>query len=315
MTTQRKAHQKGPGEREDVVPEEKGPSRRRFIQWLAAAGAVIAPLPWVSFAEKERPAGSSPTTPSPQDGAQTTPRRQWVMVIDLRKCDGCVSIDAPPQCTEACIREHFVPEGQQWLQIYEQQTPGGGSFFQPTPCYQCENAPCVNVCPVGATYHNEDGIVLIDHLRCIGCRFCMAACPYQRRFFNWGDPNLPPEAAFASYSPEYPVPAKRGTVIKCMFCVHRLRLGRLPACSEGCPMRAIYMGDLNEDVATNGLEVVQLSTFLAENNAYRYKEELGTQPRVYYIPGHGQEFGRKAQDERDLLPVTWDYGLLGSLGH
>ncbi|HLE81142.1 MAG TPA: twin-arginine translocation signal domain-containing protein, partial [Dehalococcoidia bacterium] len=104
MTTQRKAHQKGPGEREDVVPEEKGPSRRRFIQWLAAAGAVIAPLPWVSFAEKERPAGGSPSTPSPQDGAQTTPRRQWVMVIDLRKCDGCLSIDTPPQCTEACIR-------------------------------------------------------------------------------------------------------------------------------------------------------------------------------------------------------------------
>jgi molybdopterin-containing oxidoreductase family iron-sulfur binding subunit len=111
---------------------------------------------------------------------------QWCMVIDLRKCEGCVTIDEPPQCTQACIAMHFVPDGQKWIEVYKVGQSGGGSYYMPTPCYQCENAPCVKVCPVKATYHNDEGIVLIDHDRCIGCRLCMGACPYQRRFFNWG---------------------------------------------------------------------------------------------------------------------------------
>jgi dimethyl sulfoxide reductase iron-sulfur subunit len=137
---------------------------------------------------------------------------------------------------------------------------------------------------------------------------CMAACPYQRRFFNWGAPELPPEAAFAEYSPEYPVPAKKGTVIKCMFCAHFLRNGRLPYCVAGCPMKALYMGDLNQDIATNGTDQVQLSRFLDERNAHRYKEELGTQPRVWYLPGHGEAFGRHPKDARLFHPTTWSWG-------
>jgi molybdopterin-containing oxidoreductase family iron-sulfur binding subunit len=233
---------------------------------------------------------------------------QWCMVIDLRKCEGCVTIDQPPQCTQACIAMHFVPEGQKWIEVYKREQPGGGSYYMPTPCYQCENAPCVKVCPVKATYHNEEGIVLIDHERCIGCRLCMAACPYQRRFFNWDKPDLPPAAAFVKYSPDFPVPAKKGTVIKCMFCSHLLKIGKLPGCVEGCPMKAIYMGDLNRDTISNGVEVVKLSKFLDENNAYHYKEELGTQPRVWYLPGHGQVFGRKTQDLRELKSTTWPKG-------
>ncbi len=234
--------------------------------------------------------------------------RAWCMVIDLKKCEGCVTIDTPPQCTQACISGHFVPKGQQWIEVYEKELPGGGSYFMPAPCYQCENAPCVNVCPVAATYHDKDGVVLIDHHRCIGCRMCMAACPYQRRFFNWGTPELPPEAALAEYSPLYPVPAIKGTVIKCMFCAHFLRDGKLPYCVTGCPMKALYMGDLNENIASNGVEVVALSKFLDDNNAYRYKEELGTQPRVWYLPGHGQDFDRKPDDSREIKPPTWPWG-------
>ncbi|MBI4303584.1 MAG: 4Fe-4S dicluster domain-containing protein [Chloroflexi bacterium] len=230
------------------------------------------------------------------------------MVIDLKKCEGCVTIDAPPQCTQACIAGHYVPKGQEWIQVFEVGLPTGGSSFMPTPCFQCENAPCVNVCPVSATYHNEDGIVLIDHRRCIGCRLCMAACPYQRRFFNWTTPELPPEAAFAEYSPFYPVPAVKGTVIKCMFCAHMLEDGKLPLCVTGCPMKALYMGDFIEDFASNGNEVVKLSKFLADNDAFRYKENLGTQPRVWYLPGHGQLLGRKADDPRQFKPPEWTWG-------
>lgn len=230
------------------------------------------------------------------------------MVIDLKKCDGCVSRDTAPQCTQACIQGHFAPRGQQWIQVYQVKLPGSGSFFLPAPCFQCENAPCVNVCPVAATYHDEDGVVLIDHRRCIGCRLCIAACPYQRRFFNWGKPELPPEAALSVYSPLYPVPAVKGTVIKCMFCAHLLPHGRLPFCVASCPSKALYMGELNEDIASNGQEVVKLSKFLDENDAFRYKEELGTKPRVWYLPGHGQDIGRNADDPRPLKTPIWPWG-------
>jgi len=164
---------------------------------------------------------------------------------------------------------------------------------QPIPCMQCENAPCVQVCPVGATYHDASGVVLVDHNRCIGCRLCMAACPYDARVFNWVQPPTPPEAALVTYSPQFPVPHRKGTVSKCMLCAHRTANGELPACAAGCPMKAIYLGDLTTDVATNGDEVVKLSTFLSENHAYRYRGELRTRPRVYYIPGHGEAFGRR----------------------
>ncbi|MBI4301128.1 MAG: 4Fe-4S dicluster domain-containing protein [Chloroflexi bacterium] len=272
-------------------------NRRDFLKWSAVGGVALAIPPSLGALVRKQPARQG-------ESLSKTKLRQWVMVIDLKKCDGCVTIDKPPQCTEACIKGHYVPEGQQWIEVYQHELPGGGTYFMPTPCYNCENAPCVNVCPVGATYQTPEGIVLIDNNRCIGCRLCMAACPYQRRFFNWGQPKLPPEAHFVKSSPEFPI-AKKGTVIKCMFCAHHVVNGELPHCVSGCPMKALYFGDLNEDVATNGVEVVQLSQFLAENNAYRYKENLGTQPRVYYLPGHGEVFGRKATDPAKRQESSW----------
>ena len=215
------------------------------------------------------------------------------MVIDLRKCEGCVTIDKPPQCTEACQKDHGLSEGQTWIKVFEQPLPGGHYFFMPRPCMHCENAPCLNVCPVDATYRDETGNILVDQDRCIGCRLCMAACPYGARYFNWGDPPAAPASPSAQRSPDYPVPQRRGTVGKCMFCAHKTESGGLPACAEGCPMKAIYFGDLLEDVASNGSETVQLSRFLDDNTAFRYKEELGTRPRVWYIPGHGQDSGHK----------------------
>jgi molybdopterin-containing oxidoreductase family iron-sulfur binding subunit len=228
------------------------------------------------------------------------------MIIDLRRCDGCQSIGLPPQCTTACIEGHFAPEPMQWIEVYEHELEGEGTRFVPTPCQQCQNPPCVNVCPVGATFSAPEGPVLIDQDRCIGCRICMAACPYDRRFFNWGDPPVPPEALLAEYDLELQVPARKGTVMKCDFCPDMVRSGTLPYCIQACPHRAIYYGDLEEDLATNGRELVSITRFLANNDAFLLKEELGTQPRVFYVPGHGQDVGRDPT-RTGHLPIRWPW--------
>ncbi len=235
--------------------------------------------------------------------------RRWAMVIDLRRCDGCQSVGKPPQCTRACIEGHYAPEPMEWIQIYEQPISGGATQFVPMPCQHCQNAPCVNVCPVGATFHTPEGTVLIDQQRCIGCRICMEACPYDRRFFNWGSAPIPPETLFMQYDVEHQSPAIKGTVMKCDLCPDMARTGKLPYCSEACPNKAIYYGDLEEDLATNGAEVVTLSRFLATQAGYRQKEDLGTEPRVYYIPGHGEAVGRDPY-RKGRLKTVWPWQQL-----
>ena len=143
---------------------------------------------------------------------------------------------------------------------------------------------------MGASFRADDGIVLVDPNRCIGCRMCMAACPYEARYFNWNDPPAIPGRFPSAPTPQLPVPQLKGTVGKCTMCSDRLPYGQLPHCVMGCPMGVIYIGDLVTDVAVNGLgNAVKLSTFLSSNDAVRFKDELNTLPRIYYILGHGQD--------------------------
>lgn len=206
------------------------------------------------------------------------------MVIDLAKCDGC------GRCTQACAKMHFIPDDPPYHRQYipvlvMHDAKLAAPYYFPRPCFHCDVPPCTKVCPVNATYKTQDGTVLIDNERCIGCRFCMAACPYGARSFNWGPPQTPPAAESHGYSPEWGYPRRIGTVEKCDFCPEHAAMGMLPACTSGCPMRAIYYGDQNEDAVTNSAgETLQLSKLLRDRAGYRDMESLGTQPRVYYLP-------------------------------
>ena len=274
------------------LPDQKQVPRRRVLSFLSIGAFSLAPMTLLPALLRKGLTSGGRRSVAPVAFTEDGRIRQWGMVIDLRYCDGCQGIDLPPQCTAACIEGHFAAEPMEWIEVFEHELAGGGSNFIPTPCQSCQNPPCVNVCPVGATFSAPEGHVLVDQKRCIGCRMCMAACPYDRRFFNWGKPPVPKEAHHAEYSAEHQTPPMRGTVMKCDFCPDMARAGRVPHCVQGCPNNAIYYGDLEEDLATNGEEVVTFSRFLSENNVFRQKEELGTKPRVFYIPGHGEAVGR-----------------------
>jgi molybdopterin-containing oxidoreductase family iron-sulfur binding subunit len=180
---------------------------------------------------------------------------------------------------------HFVNEEQNWIKVYSMQDgENTAPYWQPTTCMHCDEPPCVKVCPVDATFKREDGIVLIDNERCIGCRFCMAACPYSTRVFNWASPVLPKAAESMEYSPETSCPPKVGTVGKCDFCPDMVRKGELPHCVSACPNGVFYFGDMNEDTITNGEETVRFSKLIRDRSGYRLMEDFGTKPRVYYLP-------------------------------
>jgi len=264
-------------------------SRRRFMKWAASVGVAAAGgMALSNFAETR----SKFTAMAQMAGGG---QRRWVMVIDLERCNGC------QKCTQACVDEHHIPPAwgnpnyngyQEWIKVvHTSSDPNDAAQFLPMPCFNCQNAPCVKVCPVGATYYNDEGLVVIDNTRCIGCRFCMAACPYDRRYFNWGEPPHTPDEQFINYTPDYPVPHRKGTTEKCNWCSHRVRMGRLPACVEACHkegMNAIFFGDANEDAITNGQETLVLSETLARRSGYRFREELGTEPSLYYLPPSGK---------------------------
>jgi molybdopterin-containing oxidoreductase family iron-sulfur binding subunit len=211
--------------------------------------------------------------------------KKFVMVIDLSRCKSL------KKCQEACNHMHHVHQGQNWIKIYPmQEAEHTAPYWQPTTCMHCDEPPCVKVCPVDATFKRKDGIVLIDNTRCIGCRFCMAACPYSSRVFNWEDPGLPKEIADLPYSCETSVPQKKGTVGKCDFCPDRARQGKLPHCVEACPNGVYFFGDLLEDSVTNGSETFRFSDLLRDKAGYRLLEDLGTKPSVYYLPPAARNF-------------------------
>jgi molybdopterin-containing oxidoreductase family iron-sulfur binding subunit len=213
------------------------------------------------------------------DARKGIPGKKFVMVIDLSRCKNL------KKCQAACNKMHFVTEGQNWIKIYPMQdAPHTAPYWQPTTCMHCDEPPCVKVCPVDATFKREDGLVLIDNERCIGCRFCMAACPYSTRVFNWDEPVLPLEVLQREYSSETSVPPKIGTVNKCDFCPDMAREGKLPHCVSACPNGVFFFGDLNEDTVTNGAETFRFSQLIKDKAGYRLMEDLGTKPRVYYLP-------------------------------
>lgn len=221
---------------------------------------------------------------------------RWGMVIDLDRCTGCQA------CVIACKAENnipFVGEEQahagreiSWMEIITEVHQEGETTrmrFVPRPCFHCDNAPCVKVCPVHATYINPEGLVAQVYHRCIGCRFCMAACPYTAKYFNWYKYDVPDEMK-NQHNPDVSVRDK-GVVEKCTFCHHRLLKARdkarfedremtatdyVPACEESCPAGAIVFGDLDDADS-------QVARLARSSRASRLLEELGTEPKVYYL--------------------------------
>ncbi|MCF8221819.1 MAG: 4Fe-4S dicluster domain-containing protein [Bacteroidales bacterium] len=220
-------------------------------------------------------------------GREGIKSRRWVMVIDLSKCRNA------RQCVNACQSAHQLRPYEYHINtLIMKEDQGTPPYFMPKPCQHCDNPPCVSVCPVDATFKRQDGIVLIDNERCIGCRFCIAACPYSARIFHWEKPKNAEANKDMTYDVELNVPQKKGTITKCLFSADRLREGELPYCVSACPNGVFYFGDENEDAVTNGTtkETVRLSTLLEDNGAYRLMPELGTDPRVYYLPPRNRLF-------------------------
>lgn len=290
--------------------EEK---RRKFIK-LAMAGAGISVLGAFAYANRNAldllDRQSLGYTVGNYDELPDDPNKHWGFIIDTGKCDGCENLEAPEdnhgekqRCTYACRTSHFYQYAdppQYWIRVYELgDETTTGRFFFPKPCQNCQDAPCKRVCPTGATFQRKDGTVLINHDICIGCRICMAACPYETRFFWFKDPSKDNELVPKSvdYSPEYPVPHTRGTVIKCDLCVHNAYNNQLPHCVTACPQGALYFGDLNEDAVSNGEEVIPVKETLERYGGYRYKEEEGTQTSVFYLP---------PRPDADVAPLNID---------
>lgn len=204
------------------------------------------------------------------------PEPKWGMVIDLQKCVGCDS------CTVACKAENQTPHGVNFNVVIEEETgvfPNVRRVNLPRPCMQCDNPPCVPVCPVNATYKNSDGVVVIDSERCIGCRYCIAACPYGARSFDFGESyDQEFDGAGQMTVPDYGLstPPPQGIVRKCTFCTHRTMRGEEPACCETCIGDARLFGDLNDPTSV-------VSKLASSSRAFRLKEELGTEPSVYYL--------------------------------
>jgi Fe-S-cluster-containing dehydrogenase component len=230
-----------------------------------------------------------------QYGAEVTisdhrpePGVQFGYALNLSICIGC------RKCAEACHIEnnHDRPSQQSYIRVFEMEkgsmdmgkgttdynhpVPHPDKFYMPVQCQQCERPPCVSVCPVEATWKEDDGIVVVDYNWCIGCRYCQAACPYDARRFNWTKPEIPKEEInpVQSYLSNRIRP--QGVMEKCTFCLHRTREGRLPACLEACPTGARVFGNLLDPDS-------EIRWVLKNKRVFVLKEELGTRPRFFYF--------------------------------
>lgn len=274
-------------------------SRREFITAtsLTVAGLALGTVPMLSvFAAEKEGAGTAarelehapefdytPTTvyyakPAPKD-------TKFAMVIDVKACIGC------RKCVWACVKENNIgrDSGFTYINVVEMEagkieletsnpyyTEGGDpeKWYLPIQCMHCDKPPCVQACPVTATRKEADGLVIQDYRKCIGCRLCMVNCPYHARHFNWKEPYIPP--AEINHNPAVPI-RPTGVVEKCTFCIHRVREGLETRCTEVCPVRARKFGNVLDPKS----EVAQL---LANRRLlFRLKEELGTEPSIYYV--------------------------------
>jgi len=226
--------------------------------------------------------------------------KKWIWVIDLSKCRNA------RKCIEACQNAHHLRPYEYHINtLVMQESVNTPAYFMPKPCQHCDNPPCVSVCPVDATFKRQDGPVLIDNERCIGCRFCMAACPYSARMFHWEDPRDAESDKGKEYNVELNIPQKKGTISKCLMSCDRLRENKLPYCVSACPNGVYYFGDENEDAVTNGTtkETVKLSELLEKNGGYRLMPELGTEPRIYYLPPKNRlfDFKKERSEIKDFI--------------
>lgn len=212
--------------------------------------------------------------------------------LDLSRCVGC------RRCVYACVKENNQSRDPQiqWIQVLQmekekgidfahstihynpEKVPEPGHFYVPVQCQQCKNPPCVKVCPVKATWQEPDGIVVVDYNWCIGCRYCMAACPYGARHFNWGEPDIPKEELNPDMHYLGNRPRMKGVVEKCTFCVQRTREGKYPACVEICPVGARKFGNLLDSKS-------EIRYILENKRVLVLKQELNTQPKFYYFFG------------------------------
>jgi len=215
--------------------------------------------------------------------------------LDISRCIGC------RRCVDACVQENNQSRDPeiQWIRVLEferervvrgfeledgnpyydhEQAPAEGMVYLPIACQHCEDSPCTNVCPTGATWEEPDGIVVIDYDWCIGCRYCMAACPYGARHFNWAEPNIPADEVNTNIHPLGNRPRGRGVVEKCSFCIQRVRDGRYPACHEACPVGARKFGNLLDPNS-------EISYLLKNKRTFVLKAELNTRPKFFYFYG------------------------------
>ena len=202
------------------------------------------------------------------------------MVIDLKRCTGCFA------CVMACKVEHQTPPRVFWAKVLRSER---GKYpvvtRQPIPvlCMHCKEPECEKVCPTGATKKREDGIVIVDNKICVGCRYCVVACPYGARYFvpKWTDyftGKDQPSSKYAEYArKKWLAENDKGVVTKCTFCVERVEKGRKPACVDACPAEARTFGDLDDPNS-------EVSQLIKRRKGFRLQEEQGTEPAVYYLP-------------------------------
>lgn len=253
-------------------------TRRGFIKLAGLAAAVVLVKPAHDLVQR---------LSLPQETSQAKlpalVGKRWAMVIDTRACNaGC------QDCINACNTIHNVPDfGNakdeiKWLFSipFDSAFPDEENKFLPKDlegrsvlalCNHCDNPPCVRVCPTKATFKRDDGIVMMDYHRCIGCRYCMAACPYGARSFNWRDPR----PFIKQINADFPT-RTRGVVEKCNFCEERLAKGLIPACVEACKQKGLVFGDLEDQNS-------EVRSILQSKFSLQRKPGLGTRPQVYYL--------------------------------